>query len=66
MKITYYLQECNNFEKKVKDKFCNFISLKLLINQSEDDFRFTKTFALNLDLIMVNYPFLTTFLAILI
>ena len=54
MKITYYLQECNNFEKKVKDKFCNFISLKLLINQSEDDFRFTKTFALNLDLIMVN------------
>ena len=34
----HYLQECINFEIKIKDKLCNFISLYRSPNQNQDDF----------------------------
>ena len=59
-KNIHYLQECINFEIKIKDKQCNFITLYRLPNQSQDDFEsFINNFELNLDSVMVNNPFLT-------
>ena len=44
----------------IKDKLCNFIMLYRSSNQCQDDFEsFINTFELNLDLVMVNNPFLT-------
>ena len=58
-----YLQECINFEIKIKDKLCNFITLYRSPNQSQDDFEsFINNFELNLDSVMVNNPFLTVVL----
>ena len=60
MKIIQYLQECINFEIKIKDKICNFITLYRSPNQCQDDFEsFINNFELNLDSIMTNHPFLT-------
>ena len=38
IKNIHYLQECINFEIKIKDKLCNFISLYRSPNQNQDDF----------------------------
>ena len=38
IKNIHYLQECINFEIKIKDKLCNFISLYPSPNQNQDDF----------------------------
>ena len=38
IKNIHYLQECINFDIKIKDKLCNFISLYRSPNQCEDDF----------------------------
>ena len=54
IKIIQYLQECINFEIKIKDKLCNFITLYRSPNQYQDE--------LNLDSIMTNNPFLTVIL----
>ena len=57
------MQECINFEIKIKDKLCNFITLYRSPNQSQDDFEsFINNFELNLDPVMVNNPFLTVVL----
>ena len=54
------MQECINFEIKIKDKLCNFITLYHSPNQSRNDFEsFINNFELNLDSVMVNNPFLT-------
>ena len=46
--IVQYLQECINFEIKIGDKVCNFISLCRSPNQTLDDFEtFSKNFELN-------------------
>ena len=53
-----YLQECINFEIKIKDKIRNFITLYHSPNQCQDDFEsFINNFELNLDSIMTNNPF---------
>ena len=55
-----YFQECINFKMKIKDKLCNFISLHRSPDQYQDDFEtFTNKLEYNLDLVMVNNPFLT-------
>ena len=60
IKNIHYLQECINFEKKIKDKLCNFISLYRSPNQSQDDFEsFNNNLEYNLDSFMLNNPFLT-------
>ena len=57
------MQECINFEIKVKDKLCNFISLYRSPNQSQDNFEsFINNLEYNLDSFMVNNPFLTVIL----
>ena len=57
------MQECINFEIKIKDKLCNFITLYRSPNQCQDDFEsFINNFELNLDSVMVNNPFLTVVL----
>ena len=57
------MQECINFEIKIKDKLCNFITLYHSPNQCQDDFElFINNFELNLDSVMVNDPFLTVVL----
>ena len=57
------MQECINFEIKIKDKLCNFISLYRSPNQSQDDFEsFINNLEYNLDSVMVNNPFLTVVL----
>ena len=57
------MQECINFEIKIKDKLCNFISLYRSPNQSQDDFEsFINNLEYNLDSVMVNNPFLTVIL----
>ena len=44
-----YLQECINFEMKIRKKLCNFIVLYCSPSQSQDDFEtFLKNFELNL------------------
>ena len=63
IKNIHYLQECINFEIKIKDKLCNFISLYRSPNQSQDDFEsFIKNLEYNLDSVMVNNPHLTVIL----
>ena len=63
VKNIHYLQECINFEIKIKDKLCNFITLYRSPNQSQDDFEsFINNFELNLDSVIVNNPFLTVLL----
>ena len=61
VKNIHYLRECINFEIKIKDKLRNFITLYRSPNQSKDDFE-SRFFELNLDLVMVNNPFLTVIL----
>ena len=54
-----YLQECINFEMKIGDKVCNFISLYRSPSQTLDDFEtFSKNFELNLENIVHRNPFL--------
>ena len=63
IKNIHYLQECINFDIKIKDKLCNFISLYRSPNQCEDDFEwFISNLEYNLDSVMVNNPFLTVIL----
>ena len=63
IKNIHYLQECINFEIKIKDKLCNFISLYRSPNQSQDDFEsFNNNLEYNLDSVMLNNPFLTVIL----
>ena len=63
IKNIQYLQECINFEIKIKDKLCNFITLYRSPNQCQDDFEsFISNIELNLDSIMANNPFLTVIL----
>ena len=61
IKNIHYLQECINFEIKIKDKLCNFISLY----RSPNFQSFINNLELNLDSVVVNNPFLTVFLVIL-
>ena len=63
IKNIQYLQECINFEIKIKDKLCNFITLYRSPNKCQDDFEsFINNNELNLDSIMTNNPFLTVIL----
>ena len=63
IKNIQYLQECINFEIKIKDKLCNFITLYRSPNQCQDDFEsFINNFELNLDSFMTKNPFLTVIL----
>ena len=63
IKDNHYAKECINFEIKIKDKLCNFITLYSSPNQCQDDFgSFINNFELNLDSVMVNNPFLTVVL----
>ena len=56
-------QECINFELKIKNKLCNFITLYRSPNQCQDNFEsFINNIELNLDAIMTNNPFLTVIL----
>ena len=60
------LQECINFEIKIVDNTCNFISLCRFPSQSKDEFEsFTDNFECNLDSIALRNPYLTKFLVIL-
>ena len=53
------MREYINFEIKIKDKLCNYITLYRLPNQCQDDFEsFINDFELNLDSDIVNNPFL--------
>ena len=57
------LQECINFEIKIKDKLCNFISLYRSPNQSQDGFElFINNLEYNFDSVTVNSPFLAVIL----
>ena len=63
IKNIHYLQEYINFEIKIKDKLCNFISLYRSPNQSQDDFEsFINNLEYDLDSVMVNNRFLTVIL----
>ena len=54
-----YLQECINFEMKIGDEVCNFISLYRSTSQTLDNFEtFSKNFELNLENIVHKNPFL--------
>ena len=53
------LQECINFEIKIADKICNFISLYRSRSQSKDEFEsFADNLELNLDSIVHRNPYL--------
>ena len=53
------LQECINFEIKIADKTCNFISLYRSPSQSKDEFEsFADNLELNLDSIVHRNPYL--------
>ena len=53
------LQECINFEIKIADKICNFISLYRSPSQSKDEFEsFADNLELNLDSIIYRNPYL--------
>ena len=55
----HYLQECINFELKIGDKLCNFISLYRSPSQSLDEFeKFSENLERNLDDLLQNNPFL--------
>ena len=63
IKNIQYLQECINFEIKIKDKLCNLITLYRSPNQCQDDLEsFINNFELNLDSIRTNNLFLTVIL----
>ena len=52
------LQECINFEIKIADKICNFISLHRSPSQSKDEFEsFADNLELNLDSIVHRIPY---------
>ena len=52
------LQECINFELKIAEKTCNFISLYKSLSQSKDEFEsFADNLELNLDLIALRNPY---------
>ena len=54
-----YLQECINFEVKIGDKTCNFLSLYRSPSQTRDEFEnFIKNVGLNLEHIANKNPFL--------
>ena len=54
-----FLQECINFEIKVADKTCNFISLYRSPSQSKDEFEsFADNLELNLDSVALRNPYL--------
>ena len=54
-----YLQECINFEVKIGDKTCNFVSLYRSPSQTKDEFEnFIKNLELNLEHIANKSPFL--------
>ena len=58
-----YLQECINFEVKIRGKLCNYNVSYRSPSQSQDDFEtFLKNFELNLDIILINNSFLTVVL----
>ena len=60
---THDLQECINFEIKIKDKLRAFISLYHSPNQCQHDFEsFFNNVKLNLDSITVDHHFLTVVL----
>ena len=53
------LQECINFEIKIADKICNFISLYRSPSQSKDEFEsFADNLELNLDSVVHRNPYL--------
>ena len=53
------LQECINFEIKIADKTCNFISLYRSPSQSKDEFEsFADNLELNLDSVALRNPYL--------
>ena len=53
------LQECINFEIKIADKTCNFISLHRSPGQSKDEFEyFADNLGLNLDSTALRNPYL--------
>ena len=53
------MQECINFEIKIADKTCNFISLYRSPSQSKDEFEsFADNLELNLDSIALRNPYL--------
>ena len=57
------MQECINFEIKIKNKPCSYISLYRSPNQCQDDFEsFINNLEYNLDSVIVNNPFLTVIL----
>ena len=54
-----YLQECINFEMKIGDKVCNFISVYRSPSQTLDNFEtLSKNLELNLENIVHRNPFL--------
>ena len=58
-----YLQECINFEIKIGNKLCNFISLYRSPSQSQDTFElFIDNLELNIDTIAAKNPFLMVIL----
>ena len=58
-----YLQECLNFEFKIGNKLCNFISLYRSPSQSQDNFEtFIDNLELNIDEIAARNPFLIVIL----
>ena len=63
IKNIHYLHECTNFEIKIKNKPCSYISLYRSPNQCQDDFEsFINNLEYNLDPVIVNNPFLTVIL----
>ena len=63
IKNIHYLQEYINFEIKIKDKLCNFITLYHSHNKCEDNFEsFINNLEYNLDSVMLNNLFLTAIL----
>ena len=60
---TQHLQECLNFEIRLRGKLCRFVSLCRSPSQSQDDFEaFWNNFELNLDAATANNTFLTAVL----
>ena len=57
------LQECINFEIKIANKICNFISLYRSPSQFKDEFEsFADNLELNLDSVVHRNPYLTAVL----
>ena len=55
----YYLNECISIVVKLRDKICNFFSLYVSPNKSEDDFEnFCNNFVLTLDVVSATNLFL--------